>query len=288
MTKFFTSILVLLALIALASCNKPAGESGGSADASGNQGNAQAQPMDVPEQQQAKPSADQFKVDSKQMEERGSTTQLPASWPAEISLPEGAEITQAASRNGTDLAEFSVAAGLADVTAGTAADASAAGFSLREESVDRYSQTRTYTSSDRQYTSTVTEADGKCFGTLSISPLAESQTFSEATHYSGEFEQPASWPADILPVYPDCVLRELYVPLKQGGRLMLSAQSNADEDAVIAWLEAELPKHGWTLKQSQTRNGFSIRSFEGNGYSLSAAACGLDGLTDIQYEANSI
>ncbi len=281
--KFFA--LLLLACLGLG-CNKQPEESAGKAGAA-----AATKDQAVAElsaQQQPKPTADQFKVSPEGMKERGSVAEIPASWPAELSLPDGATVTQAASREGTDVVQFSVPAGLVEVSAHMSADASIAGYTLRQAEVDKFTQKRSYTSDSREYVTTITQVDDECFGTLILSPLNPAAYYAESTHYLGEFSLPNGWPSDILPVYPECVLRELYVPLKPGGRLMLSAQSTDEEQDVINWLETELANHGWTLTDSQSRNGFSIRMMEGNGYSLSVAARGTDGITDIQYEANTL
>jgi len=241
----------------------------------------------VPDQQQIKPAAENYTADDKQMSERGSTRELPANWPAALSLPDGYEIKEAASRSGIDTVSFKVGKPMLEVNAGIAADASASGFKLRQADVDKFTQARIYTDASRQFSSTLTDVEGECHGTYSLTPLVESQYYSESTHYTGEFELPGNWPQDILPIYEGCVLRELHIPLGSGGRLMLSAQSNADEADVIAWLEEQLPMRGWTPGKAFSRNGFLIREFTGNGYNLNVAARSNDGLTDIQYEGSS-
>lgn len=276
---------LLLAAALLCGCNKQA-DSSKDGKAGGAAAEQEAEPV-VLEQEQQVPDAEQFEVDSQVMEERGASTQLPASWPSSLTLPDGATITQAASREGGDVIEFSINAPLTAVAAHLAADASIAGYTLREAQVDKFSQSRRYTANGNLYSTTVTEVDGTCFGVLTIAPQSENLYFSESTHFTGEFSLPTTWPGDILPVYPGCTLRELHVPIKPGGRLMLSAQTTDSEDSVIAWMEEQLPAAGWTLTGEESRNGFSIRNYEGNGYSLSAAARGNGGVTTIQYEASA-
>ncbi|MCB1217666.1 hypothetical protein KDL44_09740 [bacterium] len=283
---FLTAILLVLSLCG--SCKRPDEGEKNKPGAAGGTGD-KAVAVEPAPQQQAVPDAEQFNVDEKQKDARGADSQLPASWPAGLPLPEGAEISQAASREGTDMVEFSIGGAMSDVVSRLAADADAAGFTLREAEQDKYSQRRSYSRENKLYSMVVTDVEGRNFGSLSISELFPSQSFSGSVHYTGEFSLPADWPSDILPVYEGSVLRELYVPLPgQAGRLMLSAQNSATEADVISWLEQELSARGWTAGEKASRNGFSIRKFTGNGYSLSVAARGIDGLTDIQYEASPI
>ena len=279
---------LVLCGLALGGCRKSAD---GKGSASGTSAKTESSPeavVEIPSQQQSRPKAEDFSVTEQQKEARGATTVLPADWPALLRLPDGSSITQATSREGIMVVEFKISQPLLEVNAGLAAGAAAAGYKLHQAEIDKYSQSRSYTSDANQYNVSLTEADGAVFGNLTLKPLEEGQYFSETTHYSGEFSLPGSWPKDILPIFDGCVLRELHIPLQKGGRLMLSAQSNADEADIIAWLEQELPGRGWTASGSTSRNGFSIREYTGNGYNLNVAARGNEGLTDIQYEASGI
>ncbi|MEZ5337752.1 MAG: hypothetical protein R3F46_05760 [bacterium] len=284
--SILTATMLMICLCS--SCNRP-GEDGEKQQTAAGDQPGKSVAIEPAPQQQAVPDAEQFSVDEDQKDARGLGQELPAGWPGDLPVPEGAEISQAASREGTELVEFTISRPLEDIASLLDGDAQTAGYELLEASRDKYSRGSKYRREDRLYATTVTQVDDKCFARLSISQYFPSQSFSGSTHYSGEFELPAEWPVDILPVYAGSVLRELYVPLPgQAGRLMLSAQNSAEEAAVIGWLEQELPARGWTAGEKTSRNGFSIRKFTGNGYSLSVAARGIDGLTDIQYEASPI
>ena len=281
-------MLLMLSLL-LASCNKD-GEDSGSASNNGAaaSGTEPEEKVELAEQQQAVPDPEQFRSERDKTDDSTIDTEIPASWPAELALPDGAEIKMTASRNQRDVVEFKVSGELEEIAAFMAARASMAGYTLREADVDKFTRTRKYTQEDRELTTQATLVENEIHASMIIGPTGSSRTYSSATHYHGEFSLPGSWPSDILPVYEGSVLREMYVPLEKGGRLMMSAQTTDSEDAVIAWMDSSLPGMGWTETNSFKRNGFSVREYEGNGYTLSAAARGSGGVTDIQFEANSI
>lgn len=280
-------VFLFAACLILAACTKKPGESETTSGTAAKGQPPKAQ-VEVPAQQQVKPVAQDKKETAEQKDDRGSDTELPANWPQLLSLPTGSIISRAVSRDGQDVVEFTVARPLLEVAAELSASTSSSGFKLRQADVDKYQQVRKYTSDTRQLASSLVDIDGNISGTLALSDVQPGQYFSESTHYTGEFSVPASWPSDILPVYAGSVVRELHVPLSAGGRLMLNSQTADTEAAVIAWLETDLPTRGWTAANALSRNGFTIREFSGNGYKLSVAARGNEGLTDIQYEATGI
>jgi hypothetical protein len=279
--------LLCASCILLAACNKGSGDSTGGTQTAGKEQEVNT-PMEVPAQQQTKPVAPDSRQIEEQKKARGSNTELPANWPQMLSLPEGATISRSVSQDGQDVVEFTSARPLLELAAELSASASASGFKLKQASVDKYQLVRNYLGETRQLVCSLTDFDGNISGSMVLSEIQPGQYFSESTHYTGEFSLPAAWPSDILPVYTGAVLREMHVPLNTGGRLMLSCQSADAEDAVIAWLEQDLPARGWTVTNSFTRNGFSIRELTGNGFKLTVAARGNEGLTDIQYDANPI